>query len=455
MIQNPQSRRPNLVWIFGDQHRAQSLGFHGDSQVRTPVIDNLARKGRDFTCAVAGAPWCCPFRGALLTSRYPHQNGVIKTPAGLDPSTPTLTQPFRDAGYHTAYIGKWHLGHGNINDGVVAPEARGGFDYWLGYENNNNQEHCHVHGSGCETPVRLQGYETDALTDAFIDHVTTHTASGPDYDPFLTVLSVQPPHNPYCPPATSPYGPPITPGEVKLRQNVPPIPWVEEKARQDIAGYNAMIENLDWNVGRILEALKAGDVDRDTYIIFFSDHGDMLGSHAQWEKSAPWEESIRIPFIVSHLLGPAVMSCQPCDAVINHVDIAPTSLGLCGIEVPEWMEGYDYSAYCLPSKQVGDVSLPKADEPTSAYLQQIPRKFHPLCPNKAWRGVAMRDGWKYVCTPGEDWLLTNTREDEVELGNFAFNTKFQDVRARCWDELKKWIDETGDEFPLPERDLPL
>ena len=454
MTKSKTSRPPNIIWIFGDQHRSQSLGFHGDPQVRTPVIDNLARKGRDFSCAVAGAPWCCPFRGALLTGAYPHNNGVTQTPGGLDPSKPTVAQPFRGAGYHTAYVGKWHLGHGHLRDGVVAPEARGGFDYWLGYENNNNQEHCYVHGSGCETPVRLDGYETDALTDQFIKHLHEHTGGGENYDPFFAVLSVQPPHNPYCPPMTSPYGPPLTPGEVQLRRNVPGIPWVEEKARRDIAGYNAMIENLDWNIGRIQQALKAGDVDRDTYIIFFSDHGDMLGSHGQWEKSAPWEESIRIPFIISHVRGSEVLPCDPCDAVVNHVDIAPTSLGLCGIDVPDWMEGYDYSGSCQFAENGWSTPAPSPDEPESAYLQQIPRKFHPLCPNKAWRGVAMRDGWKYVCTPGNDWLLYNTREDEFELGNFVHNSKFQDVRARCWDALKAWIDKTGDDFPLPERDLP-
>lgn len=446
-------RPPNIIWVFGDQHRTQTLGVHGDTQVRTPVIDTLARKGVDFQCAVSGSPWCCPFRGALLTGMYPNQNGVCRTPGGLDPSLPTVSAPFKEAGYHTAYVGKWHLGHGYLKDGVVAPEARGGFNYWQGYENNNNQEHLYVHGDDNETPVRVEGYETDALTDIFIRHLQAHTGEGSDYDPFFAVLSVQPPHSPYCPPRESPYGAPLHPAEIKLRGNVPDIPWVEEKAKLDIAGYNGMVENLDWNIGRIQDALKANHVDEDTYIVFFSDHGDMLGSHGQWEKSAPWEESMRIPFIVSHLGGGEVLRCGPNDAVINHVDIAPTTLGLCGIPVPESMVGYDYSAACCRHTKDGEVYASEA-EPESAYLQQIPRKFHPHCPNKSWRGVAMRDGWKYICTPGNDWLLHNTREDSFELANFVHSTHFQPVRARCWDALKEWIHRTGDDFRLPERDLP-
>lgn len=443
-------KRPNVIWIFGDQHRGQALGCHGDPQVRTPVIDNLARQGLDFPCAVAGAPWCCPFRGALLTGRYPHQNGVTATPGGLAPSHPTVAKPFREAGYHTAYVGKWHLAHGYMKDGMVPPEARGGFDYWMGYENNNNQEHCYVHGHGQETPVRLRGYETDGLTDILLEHLRGHTGNGTNEQPFFAVLSVQPPHNPYCPPRHFPYGPPVTPAQIQLRRNVPDIPWVVEKSRRDQAGYYGMIENLDWNIGRILTALKEHDVDRNTFVFFFSDHGDMLGSHAQWEKSAPWEESIRIPCILSQVRGESVLRTGSCDAVINHVDLAPTSLGLCGITVPEWMVGYDYSGRCLRNGRANP-----APEPASAYLQQIPRKFHALSPNKAWRGVAMRDGWKYVCTPGHDWLLHQTREDVFEMGNCVHNTAFQEVRARCWDALAGWLRDTGDEFPLPERDLPL
>ncbi len=447
------ARRPNLIWIFGDQHRAQALGYRGDPNVRTPHIDNLARKGRSFDCAVAGAPWCSPFRGALLTGTYPHQNGVIQTPGALDPALPTVARPFREAGYHTAWIGKWHLAGSNSRTHYVRPEQRGGFDYWMGYENNNNQHECYVYGTESEQPRRLDGYETDALTDLFIRHLEAHTRQAA-YPPFFAVLSVQPPHNPYVPPGPSPYGPPLAPAAVQLRRNVPDIPWVTENARRDLAGYYGMIENLDWNIGRIAAALRRLDLDRDTWIVFFSDHGDMLGSHAQWEKSAPWEEAIRIPFIISHVSGSDIMPTGPCDAVLNHVDIAPTSLGLCGIPVPAWMRGHDYSANCRFGPDGWSRPDLAAREPDSAYLQQIPRKFHPLCPNKAWRGVLMRDGWKYVCTPGNDWLLHNTREDPYEQANYVHNTRFQPQRARCWDALKAWIERTGDDFPLPPRDLP-
>ena len=449
-----QTPAPNVVWILCDQLRAQAFSYRGDPNVHTPNIDNLAREGMRFDCALAGTPWCTPFRGALLTGQYPHQVGVPKTPSALDPKYPTLTQAFTAAGYHTAWIGKWHL-HGSNGDPYIPPTHRGGFDYWLGYENNNKQNDTWVHGSGQEEPTRLPGYETDSLTDLFLDHLQAHTApvegkSG--YKPFFACLSVQPPHSPYQPPTNPPYadqGP--SPTDIQFRPNVPPVDWVRDKAALDLAGYYGMIRNIDWNVGRIRNALKEMGVDRETYIVFFADHGDMLGSHAQWEKSSPWEESVRIPFIVARTGGPSAMRTGRCDAVLNHVDIAPTTLGLCGLEKPADMVGYDYSANCLRDGDPAFRAEPDpATEPESAYLQQIPRKFHSHSVNKQWRGVVLRDGWKYVCTPGNDWLLHDTRSDPYEMANLVHDVCFEETRQRCLAELRRWIAETGDAFTLPD-----
>jgi arylsulfatase A-like enzyme len=452
-------RRPNVLWIFGDQHRAQALGHRADPNVYTPNLDNLARNGLRFDAAVAGAPWCCPFRAALLTGRYPHQCGVTQTPAALDPAQPTIVAPFRTAGYHTAYIGKWHLSGSNSSAHLVPPTHRGGFDYWLGYENNNNQHEVYVHGGGDETPRRLPGYETDSLTDELLAHLRRHVgpgaASGGDYPPFFAVLAVQPPHSPYVPPHNPPYPrPPRHPASLRFRPNVPDVAWVRAQAAVDLDGYYGMIENLDWNVGRIRAELQRLGIDQDTWIVFFSDHGDMLGSHAQWEKSSPWEESIRIPFIIARLGGQERMRTGITDVPLNHVDIAPTTLGLCGIQVPDTMVGCDLSGLCWPRHH------PRArrdDDPTlpdSAYLQQIPRKFHPHSVNQAWRGVVTRDGWKLACQPGHDWLLHHLVDDPYEQANLAHDSAFQPQRRRLLERLQRWIEETGDEFPLPEFDLP-
>jgi arylsulfatase A-like enzyme len=445
--------RPNVIWILCDQLRAQAFSYRGDPNIHTPNIDNLAREGMRFDAAIAGTPWCTPFRGALLTGRYPHQIGTPRTPSQLDPKYGTLTRPFKDAGYHTAWVGKWHL-YGSNADPVIPETHRGGFDYWMGYENNNKQNDTYVHGTGQDTPRRLPGYETDCLTDIFLDHLRGHVkgATGQGAAPFFACLSVQPPHSPYVPPTNPAYadaGP--SPTEIRFRPNVPQVGWVRDKAAMDLAGYYGMVRNIDWNLGRIRDALKEMGVDRETYIVFFSDHGDMLGSHAQWEKSSPWEESVRIPFIIGRTGGVSYMPVGTADAPLNHVDIAPTTLGLCGIEAPDEMCGHDYSDRCRhPRDPLYRAAPDRDDEPDSAYLQQLVRKFHPHSVNKEWRGVAMRDGWKYVCTPGNDWLLHNTREDPYEMANLAHDSAFAGERARCHARLAQWIEETGDSFNLPE-----
>ena len=456
-------RRPNVLWIFGDQHRAQATGYRGDPNVATPNIDNLGRQGVRFDCAVAGAPWCAPFRGALVSGRYPHQNGVVCNGIGLSPSDPTVATAFNQAGYHTAYVGKWHLdgAYADETTRYIPPERRGGFHYWMGNEASNNQHEHYLHGTDSERkPLRLKGYVTDAMTDLLIDHLRGHVGDGAEYQPFFAVLSVQPPHGPNVTPTNPTYpGKRPSPTDVSLRRNVPAIPWVEEKARDLLSGYYGMIENLDYNVGRIRQALIDMGADSETYIVFFSDHGEMAGSHAQFDKRSPHEESLRIPFIVHRGGG---MRVSISDAVLNHVDIAPTSLGLCGIPTPDQMVGHDYSALCVPAgaAEYRGPSDPQ-QEPESAFLQQIPpRPFQVTadgaprgfrdCVNVPWRGVVTRDGWKYVCTQGNAWQLYNTVEDPFEQANHVFNERFRAEKERCHELLSQWITTTGDQFPLPD-----
>lgn len=443
------AKQPNVIWVFGDQHRAQATGYAGDPNVCTPALDTLDRQGVTFTNAVTGNPWCTPFRACALTSRYPHHT-CIRTPQLLDPDIPTIAEPFNGAGYDTAYFGKWHLDGWIEADGrsalhIVPPERRGGFNTWIGYENNNSQYDCWVHGhsaGGDEVELyKLPGYETDALTDLLIDYLTGRKSSNED-EPFFAVLSVQPPHGPYVAPRQ--FMERHTPGRVELRPNVPEQYGIADQARRNLAGYYAQIENLDWNIARLQSALDQLGLSDDTHIMFFSDHGDMQGSHACFGKSVPYEESIRIPMIVAGQVPYYQHRAGTCDAPLNHVDIAPTTLGLCGIDKPEYMVGYDYSGYRLKDRQLA------AGEPDSAYLTQYVRKYHSMMIDRPWRGIVTRDRWKYVCLPGQPLMLYNLNEDPYEQVNLALKYKFNDVRKKLQDRLAQWISDTGDEFELPE-----
>ena len=440
----------NIIWIFGDQHRAQALSCAGDPNLNTPAIDRLAGEGVHFSRAVAGCPLCCPFRGSLLTSLYPHQC----VPGHEDPlpaTQPTVAQAFHDAGYRTAWFGKWHLGGILEREGrsvfrTIPPQLRGGFDEFLGYDNNNSQWDCHVHGhdaAGNQIPHRpLPGYETDALTDLFIDYLRKQGQDkSPAAKPFFAVLSVQPPHDPYLAPAS--FMQRHNPARLQMRQNVPPIPVIQERARRDLAGAYAMIENLDHNIQRIRDALTQSGLADNTLILFFSDHGDMHGSQGQFRKTNPFEEAIRIPLIISGGIPFYNGVYRGNNAFpANHVDIAPTSLGLCGITPPSWMRGTDLSGHYLTGRPI--------NRPDSAFIKLVKPTRHGDSTDRAWRGIVTTDGWKYVALENQPWLLFNLNEDIFELANHAHNSVYAAQRRKLQDRLAQWINDTGDAFALPQ-----
>ncbi|WP_165972221.1 sulfatase family protein [Paenibacillus piri] len=447
-LQASERRKQNVIWIFGDQHRAQALGCNGDPNVLTPNIDNLAAAGVNFDRALTGFPLCCPSRGTLLTGRYAHKV-VPGHEYQLPAEQPTIANVLNDNGYHTAYFGKWHLDGFHEREGraafhIIPPERRGGFQEWVGYENNNSQWDCWVHGGEGEHAFhrRLPGFETDALTDMFISYIKNRgqkRAAGED-QPFFAVLSVQPPHDPYI--APSEMRGRHNPARVQLRPNVPQIPRLLQQARNELAGYYAMIENLDWNVGRIRAALDDLGLAFDTHIVFFSDHGDMHGSQGQFRKTSPWEESIRVPMIISGEQPFYGRKTGRSPVLFSNVDIAPTTLGLCGINKPDWMDGTDYS-----SRRIGARS--SDNEPDSAYLQCVVPTGHGHSVDRAWRGIVTNDGWKYVCFEQLPWLMFNLNEDPYEQSNLAHNSAYHAERKKLNDRLQEWIDATGDRFALP------
>ncbi|MCU6791070.1 sulfatase [Paenibacillus sp. WQ 127069] len=448
-------KKPNVLWIFGDQLRAQALGLNKDPNVRTPEIDRLAQEGVHFNSAVAGTPWCTPFRGALLTGIYPHRSGIRGNHDGLPESIPTIAHSLKANGYRTCWIGKWHLAGRNQGNAesveepskdslrIIPNHRRGGFEDWFAYENNNKPFDCWVHTDREDSTTesfRVPGYETDGLTDLLINWIEKRTRTD-DEKPFFAALSVQPPHSPYEAPAEDLRRHPAN--SILFRPNVPDVGWVREQAGRELSGYYAAVERLDWNLGRIREALDRLGIKEHTYIVFFSDHGDMHGSHGQFRKSCPWEEAIRIPFIIGgpdRLPGVSAVT----DALINHVDIAPTTLGLCGIPTPGGMEGYDYSGIVT-----GRVHRKQQEAPDSAYLSLVVPSNVRDGMDRPFRGIVTRDRWKYVVLEQQPWLLFNLNDDPYEQVNLAHIRRYHHIREPLHQRLLQWAAHTEDAFPFP------
>ncbi|NLF40272.1 sulfatase [bacterium] len=441
--------RPNVVWFMVDQMRGQAMSIAGDPNVCTPNLDRMCRDGAWFANAVMGFPLCCPARGAMVTGLYPHRC-VPGHEYPLDPALPTIADSFNAAGYSTAWFGKWHLdgfreGAGRAAWHIVPRERRGRFSTWIGYDNNNSQYDCWVHGhdSGRDVPLhRLTGHETGALTDMLLDHIRQQGDR-----PFFACVSVQPPHNPYIAPAGATAERHI-PARLRLRPNVPPIAHVEDHARRDLSGYYAQIEDIDRNVGRVLECLAELGIDDRTYVVFVSDHGDQHGCHGHFEKMTPYEEAIRVPWMIWGGKRWQSHPWQRTNHMPNHVDLSPTTLGLAGIPVPAAMQGYDYSWLMRGSCWAPRARLDNA--PQEAYLQCVVPTQHAPSVDIPWRGIVTRDGWKYVAMEGQPYLLFNLNEDPYEMANLAHHAHARARRRELNERLRVWIEKTGDEFRLPE-----
>ena len=316
--------RPNIVFVFSDQHRARTTGYEG-AAVHTPAMDRLAAEGVVFDMAVSSIPVCTPWRAALLTGQYPLTNGVFLNDVRLPTDRPTLGTILRDAGYDTAYIGKWHL-DGNRRGAFTPPgPRRQGFSFWAAANCTHDYLRSFYYR---DTPERLwwDGYDAVAQTDMAVDYI----ASRPADVPFALVLSWGPPHNPYRD-VPQEYLDRYPPADVEVPANCP------DPVREDLAGYCAHVTALDEQLARIVAAIDAAGLREDTILVYTSDHGDMLGSQGMTRKQHPWDESIRVPFLLRcpdhagrgrHLSFP-----------LGAVDILPTLLGLAGVPIPDSAEG--------------------------------------------------------------------------------------------------------------------
>jgi arylsulfatase A-like enzyme len=454
-------KQPNVIFVFGDQWRAQATGYAGNPTVRTPNLDRLAGESVNFTHAIAGCPVCSPYRASLLTGQYPLTHGVFVNDVYLQPNRHSLADAFAENGYATAYIGKWHVdGHGRSS--YIPPERRQGFDYWKVLECTHSYNESAYYAGDSDEKRYWEGYDAIAQTRDAQRYIRDHVDRGPE-EPFLLVLSWGPPHAPY---GTAPeaYRALYEAEDIVLRPNVPEAEVaraMEERAqrlarragkgvpssrfqstlREDLAGYYAHCTALDDCVGSLLETVRACGIEEETILVFTSDHGDMLGSHGQFKKQQPWEESIRVPFLLRY---PALLGHEgrEVEALIDAPDIMPTLLGLSGLAIPDTVEGLDYSAYLQGGENPSD----------GATLLMCPQPFgqwaKPQHGGREYRGLRTQR-YTYARTLEGPWLLFDDEQDPYQMENLV---AAHAALVRELDErLQQRLDAMGDEF-LPGLD---
>ena len=397
--------RPNIVFIVADDLGFADLGCYGGRDAEfgpvSPVLDGLASKGLRFTQGYANSPVCSPTRFALMTGRYQYRlRGAAEEPInsksrgsttlGLPPEHPTLPSLLRASGYRTALIGKWHLGYppsfGPLRSGYdefFGPMA-GGVDYFT---------HCDSRGQHDlwfgEEERADEGYLTDLITARSVDYIDRMGDGAKAGTPFFLSLHYTAPHWPW-----------ETRDDEALAQEVKDNLFHLHGG--NIHTYRRMIHHMDEGIGRLMAALRAQGIERDTLVVFTSDNGGERFSD-NWPlvggKMDLTEGGIRVPWIAHWpaVIAPGGVSAQQCLTM----DWSATLLDAAGAPAD--------TAYPLDGVSL----LPVLKDCAHSFR----RPLHWRMNHRGQR--ALRDGdWKYLRVDGNDYLF-NIHADEHERANLA------------------------------------
>ncbi len=437
----PAATRPNLLYIHSDQHSPHVTGCYGDPLVETPHLDRLAAAGVVFDNAYCPSPICVPSRMSQLSGRHPYQNEVWTNEHVLDSGIPTLAHAMGAAGYRPLLVGRMHsLGPDQLHGyaerlvGDHGPNYHGGVGADRGaLEGTAGPHRVSLEKSGPgQSGYQVHDEDVAAATVDVLNRLGVRKRAGVLAEPFSISVGLMLPHPPYVarrvdyeryreqmtlPRKPAPFG------EVKH----PHLRWwrshtgIEEVGEEEIlrarAAYWALVHRTDALVGQILDALAENDLAENTLIVYTSDHGDMQGEHGLWWKHVFYEESARVPLILS---WPGRLPAgQRCARVVGAIDLTATMLDALG-------------APALPNSP-GRSFLPlvdgRADPPDwtdEAFSEYCSDQF---CPEGGcYQRMLRREEWKLIYYHGQPPQLFNLAADPDELVDRANDPACQPVR---------------------------
>ena len=442
--------RPNIVFVITDDRRYDYLGCAGHPVLKTPHIDRIAREGAIFRNFFVVTPLCSPSRATFLTGLYPHAHRIINNDRiGLDAISHTLVtfpRMLREAGYETAFVGKWHMGSDD--------SRRPGFDRWVSFRGQGIYVDGVVNEDGRQ--VQLTGHMADYLNDQAVQFIERPRAK-----PFALYLAHKGVHRPYLPTWRHDhlytrywFEPPAFPksdlaGKPALTRRVDekvdvlrmegavPEPAEPRRGRgtspqEVVRDQFRCIADVDEGVGRIFEALERTKQLDNTVLIFTSDNGYLMGEHGLFDnKRWAYEPSIRVPFVARY--PKRIKPGTSIDAMVVNVDVAPTLLELAGAKPYVRMHGRSF----VPLLG-GDQKVPWR---TSFLAEYFTEKVGPRVQD--WQAV--RTGrWKYIHYPalqGMDELydlVDDPNEWKNRIADPEARTTLDDLRG----ELKRLLAET-------------
>lgn len=431
--------RPNVVVFFTDQQRWDTSGLHGNPLELMPNFDRMAQRGTHVYNMFTPQPVCGPARACLQTGQYATTTGCFRNSIPLPPDARTLAHHFREAGYDTGYIGKWHLGSSTPGNPDPVPESmRGGYEYWLAcntLELISEPYHALVYDNE-DRPVELPGYRVDALTDAAIRYIDSHK-NNPFY---LFVSHIEPHHQNHL----DDYPPPDGYRERYTGRWIPPdLAALGGSTHRHLAGYYGMVKRLDEAFGRLLDALKSLDLIDNTVVLFTSDHGCHFNTR-RWggQKSTCHDASIRVP---TALQGPGFDGGGRIQKMVSLLDLPPTLLDAAGLPVPKEMQGRSILPIVKgerdgwPEEVLVQISGARVERCVRTHRW----KYSVVAPDKSGREYPGAE--RYV-----EESLYDLRADPYELTNLIEFESHREVCAAMGERLTRRMVEAGESEPTIE-----
>ena len=444
----------NVLIIYTDQLRRDVLCCYGGQEVKTPNIDALGEQGVVFDQFYTPSAVCTPSRGCLMTGRYPHRNGAYRNgiPVGMDEHG--FAEAFALAGYHTGYIGKWHLADQKERGERLGEYNPLGFEEW---KDKVEFGHCKsVHReNGIVRPCREMGdeksYTTDWLTDETIRFLQGRANQKA---PFLFMVSIPDPHQPFE--VRHPYDTMFDPLKMEIPESFyeKEIPdWADRDEwgrhhyfprglfereghfRRLKAQYLGEVKCIDDNVGKIMNCLKKNGLWENTIVIFTTDHGEYLGEHGLMEKNNLYESVYHIPMVMR--VPGTEFTQRRCSTWLNVADFGKTLAGFADVAYPFDTDGVDRSRQILRNEAgLEEIYIHPSDVPRSGILTP---EYELAYVGRGWNGEMFHDH-----------ILFDRKKDPLQINNLFGHPEYQEIQKKLTEKIR----EHHNRLKTPKRFLP-